>query len=368
MIYDNQSDAALPANVSCAVDQVDKTAWHELLRQFVDASVMQSWSYAAGRWPEAELSHLTVHRDGRPVAMAQVVLRTIPVLGGGLAYVHFGPLWQPQSDDSNESNLRLVLRCLCIEYVTKRGMLLRVRPWPSRSDGDMVTPLFEGSGFTRHVDRSPDRFLVDLAQSKDKLHEGLQGKWRYNLKRSHKHDLKVVHLDRGSGLGPFMRLYDDMQERKAFFDSSAIEDLPAIFSDLPDSLKPDVWLCYLDGEPISGAVVSALGDTAQYLFGASTDQALKVNAGYRLHWAIAEWAQGQGCSWYDLGGDSGSKGLRQFKSGMVGRTGRIVPLPGDFELCHSLSSVAAVKLALGYREAQDVVGRIARSWRTSGHG
>ena len=363
MIYEKGCGATLPDGVSYAVDRFDKEQWHELLQSFTDASIMQSSSYATGRWPASALSHLVVSRSGKPVAAAQVILRSIPLLGGGLAYVHFGPLWQMKGEAPDLANLELVLRCLCAEYLEKRRMVLRIRPWPSREEDDLITPLMDSFRFRRHVDASPDRFLVNVGQTSEALRADLQGKWRYNLKKSYKHDLRVDHLKLDEGLGPFMTLYEDMQTRKAFFDTSAIEDLPAIYSDLPEVLKPDVWLCSLDGEPVAGAVVSLLGDTTQYLFGASTDQSLKVNAGFRLHWEIAQWAGSQGGSWYDLGGDSGSAGLRQFKTGMVGRSGRIVPLPGDFESSGSLSSIAAVKLALRYREAHAAASKLAQRWR-----
>lgn len=347
-------------DVSCAVDEVDADGWHSTLGQYLDASIMQSWSYASARWPHTKLSHLNITRAGEPIAAAQVVLRKFPVIGGGLAYVHFGPVWRARNQDCDPENLGLALKCLIDEYVDKRGMLLRVKPWPG--DGpDVVTSKFEAAGFNRQIDESPDRFLVDLSLSEDELHKGLHGKWRYNLKKALRHDLRVVKIDSNEGLAPFIQLYGEMSSRKRFADASAFAELPQIHADLPDGLKPEIWMCFRGTEPLAGAVVSIFGETAEYLFGASSNEALDVNAGYLLHWTIATELKKRGCHFYDLGGDSGNRGLRQFKSGMVERVGRITQLPGDFERC---SSLIGARVALKCREAYLASTRMVRASRT----
>ncbi len=351
---------------SYSLHKVDADGWPALLEGFRDASLMQTPSYAAARWPGTTLERLIVPRPDGTAAAAQVVIRKLPLVGGGLAYVHFGPMWQPQHSATDYANLESAILCLCAEYVDKRGMLLRVRPWPTLGH-DGVTPIFEGLGFTRQVDVSPDRFLVNVALPERDLNRSLHGKWRYNLKRSYRHDLDIVSKETGAGLEPFMDLYREMVARKTFADNSAIAELPAIYADLPDALKPQIWLCYYRGEPIAGAVVSVLGNTAQYLFGASRDQALDVNAGYRLHWTIAT-ALRERCRWYDLGGDSGSSGLRQFKSGMVGKLGQVAPLPGDFERCSNPRSLAAVRLAMWGRDVYLAARQAGGRWRTRAAG
>jgi hypothetical protein len=357
-----RSEQSIMKIVSYSVDEVDANGWHSTLGQYADASIMQSWSYASARWPHTSLSHLSVTRAGKPAAAAQVVLRRFPVIGGGLAYAHFGPVWRARNQHCDPENLKLALRCLINEYVHKRGMLLRVRPWSSGSP-DVVTPTFEAAGFNRQISQFPDRFLVDLSLSEDELRTGLHGKWRYNLKRALRHDLSIVQLDSKEGLGTFMQLYGEMSSRKRFLDTSAFAELPRIHQDLPDGLKPDIWMCFRDTQPVAGAVVSVLGDSAEYLFGASSNESLEVNAGYLLHWTIAMELKKRGYRYYDLGGDNKNQGLRQFKSGMVERAGKITQLPGDFELCSSLRSLIGVKVGLQCREAYLATTRMVRSWR-----
>jgi lipid II:glycine glycyltransferase (peptidoglycan interpeptide bridge formation enzyme) len=86
-----------------------------------------------------------------------------------------------------------------------------------------------------------------------------------------------------------------------------------------------------EGVPVAGAVVAVCGDTAFYLFGASTDAALPLRAGYALHWWIVSWAADRGARWYDLGGEAMSEGLRQFKKGLVGKRGAVLTMRGEFD-------------------------------------
>src|SRR5262249_15452699 len=75
-------------------------------------------------------------------------------------------------------------------------------------------------------------------------------------------------------------------------------------------------------------LIFAAGDTAIYLYGATSDEALPLRAGYFMHWQIVCWLKAQTrARWYDLGGSDGFHGLHQFKKGMVGKAGAIVPLP-----------------------------------------
>ena len=332
-----------------SVSSLANEQWHRTLQMFADASIYQTKPYAAARWPRAKLEHLVIEHDGKPAAAAQVMVFNVPLLGGGLAYIHFGPVWRANSAESNAEILEHTVSCLIREYVDKRGMLLRIRPAPVATDGDPFPAALQSQGFSRICDASPDRFFVDLSYSLEDLHRGLSGKWRYNLKRSEKSQLEVRYLQGSQALSRFSQIYTEMTSRKGFVDDSAINEFPEICANLPQNLQPQILLCFDDGKPVAGLIVSLMGDTAAYLFGASDSHALKKCAGYLLQWSAIAWLRERGCRWYDLGGDSGSAGLRQFKSGLVGRYGTIAPRAGDFEQCNRLASRAAVNIAFGYR-------------------
>ena len=67
------------------VDQTDASEWSELLCQFEDASIYQSWAYGSVHWGDRQLSHLVLERDSKVVAMAQVRVVRLPLVRKGIA-------------------------------------------------------------------------------------------------------------------------------------------------------------------------------------------------------------------------------------------------------------------------------------------
>jgi lipid II:glycine glycyltransferase (peptidoglycan interpeptide bridge formation enzyme) len=333
------------------VDQLSKNDWHQILLTFTDASIDQSRSYAEARWQKASISNLVVKRDKEVVAAAQVAIRRVPFLRWGVAHVKFGPLWQPMGQAANPEYLKHVLRFLREEYVIKRGLLLRLMPPPSKNDGmDVFCNALQRAGFKRTDIEDSERYFVDLSYSINELRKNLKGRWRNHLNRAEKHGLECRWLEGDEAINVFMSLYGNMISRKSFVDTSAIAELPLFYRDLEPALRPKVLICYVQDTPVAGAVISNLGDTAQYLFGASNTKGLELDAGYYMQWEVIKWLHNQGVSWYDLGGSADNAGLRQFKSGLIGKTGVEGILPGEFDCCESATSRIAATVGFELRK------------------
>jgi hypothetical protein len=315
-----------------SVAPVDAASWERLVSGFEDATYDQTHVYGAYLWGEPQLSHLVLRRaDGGVVGAAQVVLLRPPLLGRGLAYVKFGPLWRRKDESADPRALAAMLDALKEEYAVHRGFLLTVLPPPDPVEHDRWRSSLDAAGFRarrRLID--PNRYLVDLSIGHDDQLRSLQQKWRYNLNKSLAHDLTIRRAEREPGLEAFGELYRSMVARKGFVDQSGIGALPALLSDLPPAMHPRVYLGEHAGRPTVGAVVGLIGGTAYYLFGATDDRALALKAGYALQWWIVAELRGA-ARWYDLGGEAGEDGLRQFKKGLVGKSGVVLPMLGEFD-------------------------------------
>ena len=194
-----------------------------------------------------------------------------------------------------------------------------------------------------------ERYFLDLSKPPAQLRRELKSKWRYNLKRAEQRGLTVTRSTDTEDLEAFCGLYKVMRSRTGFDEGPPPKKLPALFADLPSATMPQIFLCRHDDEAVSSAIIATLGDTAVYLFGASSAQGAALGAGYHLHWQAIQWLQTTGCRWYDLGGDCDDTGLRQFKSGLIGRTGARPELPGYFDAQGSWPSRMAGRLAFGLR-------------------
>jgi len=323
--------------------------WHRILLRFSDARIEQTHTYAEVRAAQAHKRHLIIYERDAPVAAAQVVERQVPFIGKRVAFVKYGPVWRQQKSEPQPIRLETALSALHTRLVQNEGVMLRVMPAADPLEPNLPGDSLAALGFTRKPIDFPERYLVDLELSEDDLRASLKSKWRYNLKRAHRHGMTVRRFDDEAAIEQFMQLHRRMLQRKTFaepFDIDALRQL----TQLPNAFRPQVLLCEFDGRPVAGAVITITGDTAVYLLGAMNRQGADLDAGYVLHWHALEWLKTQPCRWYDLGGDCGDAGLRQFKSGLVGKRGRLPPLPGNFDAASTKGAAWLGRLAFGLRD------------------
>ncbi len=300
--------------------------------QYADVVSEQTSRFVRSRWGASRTECVILENGGDEIAAAVIVVITLPGSERGLAIVKWGPLWRQKGQPSNPSHLLGALQTLNDEYVERRGCFLSVQPHADPEYSELQVEALIGLGFTQGASLPyPDRYLVDVSVTPDQLTSSLDQKWRYNLKKALKHDLEIKIVDPETGYQEFMQLYDQMLERKKFQDSSAIATLSDIVKAPDPQLKPVFVMVYIDGQPAAGGVISVIGERAVYLYGATDDRALRLNAGYAMHHWIAGWLCDQpGVRWYDLGGTDGDRGLHQFKKGFCGKLGHIVSTPPSY--------------------------------------
>lgn len=317
--------------------------WDSTLSQFADASYDQSDFLAAHLWGERRLSKLTLTQDGKLIGAAQAFLFQLPHAIGapGTAYVKFGPLWRLRDGTADIDNYAATCRALIAEYAIRRRLCLTIVPGADPIHGDAQQEVLADLGFARRrAVTASTRYLVDASLSEEDQRKSLSAKWRYNLKKAEQSQLDIRFCADTDAAPDFMRLHDDMRRRKSYRDATWVDDYLCLMPSIPQDLRPFVVLAYSGSEPVAGAVVGQVGDTAVYLFGGSNAKGLAMRAGYKLQWQIVCELMRRPCvRWYDLDNDaSGNPGLRQFKAGLVGRAGKIYELPGEFEYCVDLRS------------------------------
>src|SRR5207248_3101437 len=96
----------------------------------------------------------------------------------------------------------------------------------------------------------------------------------------------------------FLTAYREMMSRKRFETTVDVAEFREMQRHLPMSLKMQVFLCLKSSKVLNALVVSALGDTAIYLLGATSDEGLKLKGAYLLQWRAIQWLKEKGCRWY----------------------------------------------------------------------
>ena len=277
----------------------------------------------------------------------------------GMAYLRWGPLWQRRGMPLDSEVCTYMARVVEEEYVSKRKLLLRMLPnaFVGSPRAAVIQSAF--SVFTRETpvaDNTYRTFVLDLAPELEDLRKRLDPKWRNKLSGSEKNDLRVVAGSGNDEYRTFSLIYNQMRKRKAFETTVDVEEFGGSNETCQGLIVCGILICEDRGVPVAGLVASAIGDTAIYLLGATSDDGLHSKGAYLLQWSLIKCLKENGFKWYDLGGidPEGNPGVYSFKRGLSGTdANQISPLVA----CTSPVSYAVVRAGL----AIDRTARVCKS-------
>jgi lipid II:glycine glycyltransferase (peptidoglycan interpeptide bridge formation enzyme) len=294
-----------------------------MLDLFDDANMYQTAAYGSVRWGERSLSRLVLKRDGEVMGLAQLrIIRPTP-LKFGMAYLRWGPLWERRCRPLDpEVPVRLAI-AIEHEYVKTRKLFVRILP--NAFAGSPRAEVFQSvfSKFTCETNEASDiyrTFLMDLTPPLEELRSSLEKKWRNQLTRSENNNLTVIYGHSSEEYRLFCEIYSQMRRRKGFETTVDADEFGRIQGALTGSQRMLVLICQDKGIPVAGLVASAIGDSAIYLLGATSDTGLNAKGAYLLQWALICWLKKHSIKWYDLGGidPEGNPGVYHFKRGLSG--------------------------------------------------
>ncbi len=310
-----------------AVRAYSQRDWTEILSAFSDLSLIQSWEYgearaAASGW---QVERGVVTDDASVVAAAQVMIRPLPGIGGGLAWISRGPLWRDSGDDRS-AEIPPVLAALRRHYVGGRGLYLRIAP--PLADRHTVVTAIGAAGFAATATRGWASATVDLTRSAEELRRGLRQKWRNGLNKAERSAITVEDGFDDALFDGFLREYRTFIDARGFDTSVTPPLLATLQGLLPDERK---MICYRGshrGEALGSALIARSGDRAEYLAGTLLDAGRPLSVGQLLLWRAICDAKAAGLRWFDLGGmdpESTPKGIYDFKAGIGGEPYRLAP-------------------------------------------
>ena len=339
------------------VDRATAAEWSQMLDLFDDANIYQTWSYGGVHWGDKSLSHLVLKRGGEVLAMAQLRIVRPTRFKFGMAYLRWGPVWQRRGVSLDSEVCTYMARVLEEEYVSNRKLLLRMLPngFVSSPRAAVIQSAF--SMFTRETpvaDNTYRTFVLDLAPDLEELRRKLDPKWRNKLSGAERNNLKVIVGNGSVEYRTFCLMYNEMRKRKMFETTVDVEEFERIQKDLPESLRMQVLICEDQDVPVAGLVASAMGDTAIYLLGATSDAGLNSKGAYLLQWTLIKWLKENGIKWYDLGGIDPERnpGVYHFKKGLSGAD---VTQVNPLRACTSAMSSALVRVGFAVRDTARAV-------------
>lgn len=265
-----------------------------------------------------QVQRVALARAETIIAGAQLLLRSLP-LGWRFAYVPRGPI----ADPNDPHTLTMLGDALCHAAQTRGALALKIEPnWlaPIKHPFD-VFPMARGAPSIQ-----PRVTLhLDLTRDLDAILAHMKPKWRYNIRLAERKGV-TVRAGCADDLEAFYRLLQITSARDRF----AIHS-PAYYQTAFQLFTARDWarlfVAEYAGEPLAMIFVTALGDEAIYLYGASSNAHRERMPNHALHWAAIQWAKRRGCTrydWWGLGATTdadarAAHGLYQFKQGFGGQ-------------------------------------------------
>lgn len=331
----------LAAGYSCQMDGVDEKSWGEILQEFDDANIYQTWPYAAVIAGKDNASRIILRQNNDIAAIAQARITRLPLVRAGIAYVLWGPLWKRSGRGESLETFRQMVRALRNEFVCRRGLGLRLSPLLFDNDSSGHAAILQEEGFAVPAMETRSRtILMNLTPSLEELYAGMNAHWKRELKAAEKNKLEILAGTDDELFAEFIKIYQEMVSRKRFKEPNDIHQFRSIQRQLPEPLKMKIMLSKHNGEISAGLISSAMGGSAVYLFGATSNSGTKSRGSYFLQWKFIEQLKRRGTKTYDLNGINPAKnpGTYKFKNDLAGKNGVDAYALGKFDSCGSLMS------------------------------
>jgi len=161
---------------------------------------------------------------------------------------------------------------------------------------------------------------VELSADPEVQWSALRASARRNVRKAQREGVTVVHHNDAWAYGVFAEIMTETRRRQGVPDYP-VALFPEIRCKLGDKGAVGLYLAYVGGQPVAGAVVAYGQDTAIYLYAASRgrDEVLRARPNDLLMWHVLQEAARAGMSRFDFGiTHQSNAGLRHFKEGWGG--------------------------------------------------
>ncbi len=277
--------------------------------------------------------------NGAVCAGAQILYRRLPFRLGTLAYIPKGPLTPPDWWDG-ESELMAGLWQIIHRDAQQHGARWLKVEAPFE-ESEAIGAALRAAGFRPSAQnvQPPRTMLLDISGDEETILAAMKQKTRYNIRLSAKKEVAVREGTRAD-----LASFNAMMQITGGRDGFGVH-APNYYERAYDLFAPPgraaLLIASYDGRDLAGVMVFALGKTAWYFYGASTDQERQRMPAYATQWEAIRWAKARGCTVYDLWGVPDADeatleaefearrgdlwGVYRFKRGFGGRVVRQMP-------------------------------------------
>lgn len=298
----------------------ERVQWNQALSALPSPHVLQSWEWGevkkSQNWTPLGLLWL---KGGSPVAAALVLRRPLPHTPWGVMYVPKGP----SLDYTKTLLVHTVLGDLERYARRQRAIFCKIDP-------DVDLPAVEqvlaqrGWRYAAEQIQFRNTALIDLTLPEDALLEAMKSKTRYNVRLAERKQV-TIHHGTPADIPLFYEMYAETGARDGFLTRPLAYYRDAWQMFMQAGLA-EMLLAAVGSEVVAGLILFRLGQTAWYMYGASTSRHRDKMPNYALQWHAIQWAKAAGCTTYDLWGAPNKLdesdplwGVWRFKEGLGAR-------------------------------------------------
>lgn len=294
-------------------------------------NLLQSWEYGTAK-EEAEgwlaRRFVICNELGGAVALVQVLVRELPVLGG-IARVNRGPISIAEDADGGLAVRLAAVGVLIREARKHRWWVVQIAPEIPAEDSAIL--YLQAIGLRKVSATAWGSALIDLRVSEQELLMKTDGKWRNCYRKGIKSGVIVAcRRCEGSDLNYLLKSYKELKDSKGF-GGLAGDLVHALAKRSGESWSFNMFVAYETAnqtreDPIGTVVTIRTGNTVIYLIGFTNSKGRAYQANSVLLWEAMCHAKRDGCTWFDVGGlsEATPRGIAEFKRGLNGKAYQLV--------------------------------------------
>lgn len=290
------------------------------------------WFTQSLQWPRVKqdcASEVVYTRaaSGAVNAAAVVLFRQAPLLKRPFLYAPRGPV----VDWADQGAVNQILDEIDSAAQAQKAYKILIDPFIMADDAPLIQFL-QSRGYRLEQASEEDgrqsgfAYILPLeGRSVEEVFQAFHSKWRYNIRLASKKNV-VCKICGPEAVEDFYPLWAETGKRDGFPIRSK-SYLVNLMETLGGHCR--LYLCYLDGEPLSGALAIQYAGKTSYVFGASSEHHREAMPNYLVQMEMIRWAVESGCSLYDFGGLPGyhpgsesQGGIYRFKRGFGGKVVR----------------------------------------------
>jgi peptidoglycan pentaglycine glycine transferase (the first glycine) len=275
--------------------------WDAFVAEHPQGSILQTTNWARLKNRFGWRSHrVWLRRDGKLVAGTQILYRTAAMGLMKIAYVPHGPL----VDWEDEEQVIVILNQIDQSAYRHGAGMVKMEPlvWQVDLPAPDWRALCARHGCLPDTDsiQPPRTIMVDLRPSAEDILAAMKQKTRYNIRLAARKGVSVRQ-----GAIEDIPIFNQLMHVTGNRDGFGIHS-PTYYQAAYEIFAADgqlaLFIAEYEKRPLAAFMISAIGNTGIYLYGASSDVERQRMPTYALQWAAMQWAKEKGCTQYDLWG------------------------------------------------------------------